>query len=157
MWLWSHVQSQLLMALIDLIKWRYKICSKSKFKLKVGYLDCSLATEDSREFIELVCVLVKGGLESYFGAIAGNIRNLRSLLFSICRYFFWKCWTLGVFCYNAALSWSGSRCFDTCAKAYDRGEESPGSTGRRCQVTPGKRELTTSATENIPPMAFGLR
>lgn len=37
---------------------------------------------------------------------------------------------------------------------YKEGEESPGSIGHGCQVTPGKRELTTSATENKPPEIF---
>src|SRR5688500_19770725 len=33
-------------------------------------------------------------------------------------------------------------------------EESPGSTERRCRVTPGESDLRDSATENRPPRSF---
>ena len=46
----------------------------------------------------------------------------------------------------------------TAAPAGDAGEESPGSTGTRCRVTPGGGDPRESATESIPPAgapAFG--
>ena len=42
------------------------------------------------------------------------------------------------------MSWSDDRC-------RSAAEESPGSNGSERQVTPGGRESTESAAENIPP------
>ena len=44
------------------------------------------------------------------------------------------------------MSWSNDRCICRGKSGLHRA---------RCQVTPGKRKLTESATENIPPILIG--
>jgi len=49
---------------------------------------------------------------------------------------------------------------DAYGPVTDRGrkfEESPGSMRTRCRITSGEGDLRESATENIPPLSFGLR
>ncbi len=43
------------------------------------------------------------------------------------------------------------------ALALVAGEESPGSTGTRCRVTPGEGDLRESATESKPLAGAGFR
>jgi len=50
--------------------------------------------------------------------------------------------------FRYASAWESAR---QSLRPFAGGEESPGSTGQRRRVIPGRREPTESATENIPP------